>query len=469
MGDLTTWRRGNWVGFPAHNLGEHTICVGSSGSGKTETLLRIAYGARKVYGRQIIFIDAKGDERKETAARFVAAMHEAGATRVRMFPATYYDGWKGSSVDLFNRLISVIDYSESRFYGDVAADVLRLALEAPTGVPRSSQQLLNNMTLKRLMEIYKGTPQVTTIAGLDRKLLNQVLMRYRVFFGAMREQLDGTLGYEDADAVYAMINGFTLRDEAPRLGRFLTLDFAHYVANRKPLGVSALLIIDEFNALRMREEASILFEQARSFGASLVISSQSYAGLGRREDAERILGAANTYILHRCSDPEEIAKRAGRQPRIRSHWGVELGKATSRARMQVYDDWKVHPDVVRQQGRGEAFLINGGRAQQLRLAQVPLTSSAIAEAKRLIEQEETTQQTLLATAQQVYAQQSQASTPSRSGSPVKSTQQRANPKRATPSSSSPGRRQAPQTSQQMKNASNTNGQDDDDDAADRIS
>jgi hypothetical protein len=472
MGDLETWRRGNWVGFPAYDLGEHTICVGSSGSGKTETLLRIAYGARKVYGQQIIFIDAKGDERQETASRFVAAMHEAGARRIRMFPATYYNGWKGSSVDLFNRLISVIDYSESRFYGDVAADVLRLALEAPTGVPRSSQQLLNNMTLRRLTEIYKGTPQVTAVASLDRKLLNQVLMRYRVFFGAMKGQLDGTLGYEDSDAVYVMIKGFTLRDEAPRLGRFLALDFAHYVANRKPPGAGALLIIDEFNALRMRDEASILFEQARSFGASLVISSQSYAGLGRREDAERILGAANTYILHRCSDPEEIAKRAGRHPRIRSHWGVELGKATSRARMQVYDDWKVRPDVARQQGRGEAFLINGGRAQQVRLAQVSLTPGAIAEAKRLIEQEEAAQLTLLATAQQVYAQQSQAPTPSSSGSSMKPTQQRANPKRATSSSSSSSsaRSQAPQEPQQQTgNAANTQGQDEDDDAADRIS
>jgi hypothetical protein len=137
MGDFMTWRRGNWVGFPAHDLGEHTVCVGSSGSGKIETLLRLAYGACKVYGRQVIFIDAKGDERQETAARFVAAMRAAGAQRIRMFPATYYDGWKGSAVDLFNRLISVIDYSESRYYSDVAADVLRLVLNAPTGVLRS--------------------------------------------------------------------------------------------------------------------------------------------------------------------------------------------------------------------------------------------------------------------------------------------------------------------------------------------
>jgi hypothetical protein len=462
MGDLLTWRRGDWVGFPSYDLGEHTICVGSSGSGKTESLLRLAYGTRKVYGRQIIFIDAKGDERQETAARFVAAMRTAGARRVRVFPATYYNGWKGSAIDLFNRLISVIDYSESRFYGDVAADILRLALNAPTGVPRSSQQLLEAMTLRRLMEAYKRTPQVATIASLDRKLLNQAVMRYRVFFGAMNGQLDGTLSYEDADAVYVMIKGFTLRDEAPRLGRFLALDFAHYVATRKPPDVQALLIIDEFNALRMREEASILFEQARSFGAGLVISSQSYAGLGRREDAERILDAANTYILHRCSDPEQIAKRAGRQPRLQANWGVELGKATSRARMQLYDDWKVRPDVVRQQERGEAFLINGGRSQQLRFARVQLTPEAIAEARRLIQQEEAAQQASIALA----AQQAQASVPPGPGSATKPAPRQAKPGRPASSASAAGSGQASHPPQQMNKGANT--QNDEDDAADRI-
>ncbi len=476
MGDFMTWRRGNWVGFPAYDLGEHTVCVGSSGSGKTETLLRLAYGARKVYGRQIIFIDAKGDERQETAARFVAAMRAAGAQRIRMFPATYYDGWKGSAVDLFNRLISVIDYSESRYYGDVAADVLRLVLNAPTGVPRSSQQLLDTMTYRRLMEVYKRTPQVTAVASLDRQLLNQVLMRYRVFFGAMNGQLDGTLGFEDADAVYVMIKGFTLRDEAPRLGRFLALDFAHYVAARKPPDVHALLIIDEFNALRMRDEASFLFEEARSFGAGLIISSQSYAGLGRRDYAERMLGAGNTYILHRCSDPEEIAKRAGRKPRIQANWGVELGKATSRGRMQLYDDWKVHPDVVRRQNRGEAFLINGDFAQQLRFAQVPLMPEAIAEAKLLIQQEEVAQQTLLAAAaQQTQVQQSQTATAG-STAPKQSAPRQVGNTKATPSlpsSSNRGQGQRPQASHQARNANaintaHTQPQDEDDDTADRI-
>lgn len=436
MGDLEIWRRGDLVGFPAEALNQHVVVLGSTGSGKTETMLRLAYGARKCYGYQVCYLDAKGDQQADTPARFLAAMRAAGARSIRMFPATYYHGWKGSARDIYNRLIAIIDYSESRYYGDVAADVVRLATNSPAGVPRSSGHLLSLMSFKGLMATYKGTPQVATIASLDKKLLNQVAMRYRVFFNAVEGQLDGSLGYEDADALYLQIRGFLLRDEAPRLGRFLALDFAHYLSERKPRNTRTLLLIDEVNALRIRDEMSILFEQSRSFGAGVIISSQSYAGLGQKEYAERILGAANTFILHRCSDPEEIAKRAGRMPIVRSNWGVTMGAATAQGRMQLYEDWKVHPDLVRQQDQGEAFLIHSGRAQQLRFAPIPVAPAMLADARRLMHQEEAAQQALLAQAAQPVQTQPVQTSSSAPGSKSQSA----------PKDASANAKQAPQTS-----------------------
>lgn len=464
MGDLVTWRRGDLIVFPMDALNQHVILLGATGSGKTETMLRLAYGARKTYGYQVIYIDAKGDLQADTPARFLAAMRAAGARSARMFPATYYNGWRGSARDLYNRLMAVIDYSESRYYGDVAADVVRLSLNSPAGVPRSSQDLLSLMSFKGLMAVYKGTPQVATIASLDKKLLNQVAMRYRVFFNAVEKQLDGTLGYEDADALYVQIKGFTLRDEAPRLGRFLVLDFAHYLSERKSRGVRTLLLIDEVNALRVRDEMSILFEQARSFGAGIAISSQSYAGLGQKEFAERMLGAANTFILHQCSDPEEIAKRAGRQPIVRANWGVQMGAATGQGRMQLYDDWKVSPDIVRQQKRGEAFLINGGRAQQLRFAQVTVPPAQLAQARAAIQQEEAAQQALLAqAAPPALIPPAQSSNSAASLTPAKRAASNTNMSKA-----SGGQRQASQTTP-PRTANAQAPQPPDDDGADRIS
>lgn len=410
MGDLVTWRRGDLLGIPAYDLSEHAVAIGSTGSGKTEGLLRFAYGGKKVYHKQIIYIDAKGDERQDTPARFFAAMKAAGARTIRMFPSTYYNGWLGDATLLYNRLMAVIDYSESPYYGDVAADAVRFAVFAPGGPPRSSREFLANLNQDRLKALYKGRPEVAAIGTLDRRLLGQVQMRYRVFFGAIRGQLDGTLSYDGVDAIYMRIRGFALRDEAPRLGRFLALDYAHYVDSRKPRDVEAMLIIDEYNALHMGSEGSILFEQGRSFGTSVLVASQSYAGLGERRHVERMLGAANTYVLLRCSDPEEICKRIGKKPRVRANWNVQMGAATGQGYMGVYDDWKINPDHVRQQERGQAFIGNSGRAQQILFARVELTTPQVEEGWRMIRQEESEQATLRAAADAQAAAQYTAAT-----------------------------------------------------------
>jgi hypothetical protein len=337
-----------------------------------------------------------------------------------MFPSTYYNGWLGDATLLYNRLMAVIDYSESPYYGDVAADVVRFAIFAPGGPPRSSREFLANLNQDRLKALYKGRPEVAAIGTLDRRLLGQVQMRYRVFFGAIRGQLDGPLSYDGVDAVYMRIRGFALRDEAPRLGRFLALDYAHYVDSRKPRDVEAMLIIDEYNALHMGSEGSILFEQGRSFGTSVLVASQSYAGLGERRHVERMLGAANTYVLLRCSDPEEICKRIGKKPRVRANWNVQMGAATGQGYMGVYDDWKVNPDHVRQQERGQAFIGNSGRAQQILFARVELTQQQVEEGWRMIRQEESEQVALRAAADaQAAAQYAAASQPQSQKQPKK--------------------------------------------------
>lgn len=381
MGDLT-WKRNGYFGYPLKALRYHAVVLGSSGTGKSETLQRVGYGAHKVYRLQVIHLDAKGEtkrddeESEDNAARFVAAMWAAGAHTVKVFPAQHYNGWQGSPTELKNRLLSVIDFSESAYYGDVASNVLDLALHAPT-TPRNSRHFLANLRLDRLKAIYKNDPLTyQRVLNLDKKLLEQVEMRYQVFFRAVAGQLDGPLDYADADAVYLRVRGFTLRNEAPRLGRFLVSDFMHYIAERRRAGVQTLLIIDEFNVLRMREETSILFEQARSFGGCLVIASQGYAGLGPREYADRILDACSTYILHACSDPFPVSKRAGKRFRLDISW-TEDDDGTPRKHIRPRWDWRIPENAVMQQEEGQAYWIYRGHAQQVQTAQVPITSEQI--------------------------------------------------------------------------------------------
>ena len=312
----------------------------------------------------------------------------------KVFPSLYLSGWQGDVPALKNRLLSVIDLSESPYYGDVAANAVDLALSAPT-TPRSSHHFLANLRLDRLKAIYKDDPhQYQRILRLDKDLLQQVEMRYQVFFKAMRGQLDGTLDYTDADAIYLRVQGFTLRNEAPRLGRFLVSDFMHYIAERRRPDTRTLFVIDEFGALRMREETSILFEQARSFGGCLVISAQGYSALGPPEYANRILDSCSTYVLHACSDPLPLIERAGKRLRLDTSWS-EDEEGIPKKHIRPKWDWKVPVNAVLQQEVGQAFWIYRGRAQQAQTAQVALTEAQIREAWREIKRQEEIQHTLL--------------------------------------------------------------------------
>ncbi len=392
MGDLAWKKRGLFV-FPRKALNYHAVVFGSSGSGKSVTLMRNAYGARKVYQQQVVYLDAKGETKREdeagedNAARFVATMQAAGAQNVLVFPALFYNGWHGTPAELKNRLLSVIDYSESAYYGDVAANALDLALGAPT-TPRSSSHFLANLRYDRLKAIYRNDPlQYRRVLALDTALLEQVEMRYQVFFSAMAGQLDGTLDYADADAVYLRVRGFTLRNEAPRLGRFLVSDFMHYIAERRRPGVQTLFIIDEFNALRMREETSILFEQVRSFGGKLIISAQGYAGLGPRDYAERILDASSTYILHACSDPGPVSRRAGKKLFIDVSYS-EDEEGIQHRHIRPRWDWRVPETAVMQQEEGQAFWIYKGHSQHVMTAPISLGADQIQEGWREIRRQE---------------------------------------------------------------------------------
>ncbi len=415
MGDLrwtrTRARKTHFV-LPHEALRTSAVMLGASGSGKSETIRRSEYGAHKVYRLQVIHIDAKGntkeaeEESEDSAARFVATMRAAGAQTIKVFPSTYYNGWLGSPAELKNRLLSVVDSSESPYYGDVLTNALDLALSARI-TPRSSRHFLANLDFEHLKLLHRGDRlNYQRVLKLNQKLLKEVELRYQVFFAAMAGQLDGTLDYADADAVYLRVRGFVLRNEAPRLGRFLVSDFMHYMAERRRAGVQTLLVIDEFNALSMREAPSVLFEQVRDFGGCVIVSSQGYTGLGPREYADRILDACSTYVLHACSDPLPVSKRAGKRWKLETTYTEdEEGNPCPHHRLR--HDWRVPETAVMQQGEGQAFWIYKGRAQQVQTAQVPITQAQVNEAWSEIRRQEALQRTMLSQKTQQRQHQTQ--------------------------------------------------------------
>jgi len=72
-------------------LCRHVLVCGATGSGKTETVLRLAYGAAMCSEAPVFYLDGKGD--RETAERFTGLMGLAGR-QTRVFPNEPIDGWR---------------------------------------------------------------------------------------------------------------------------------------------------------------------------------------------------------------------------------------------------------------------------------------------------------------------------------------------------------------------------------------
>jgi hypothetical protein len=378
-GDLQ-WTRGDYCTYPAQVLARHLVVIGGSGSGKTETCKRLAYGAAKVYDWQVFYLDCKGDA--STAAQFRAAMASAGRRSVAMFPDAAYDGWRGDATALLNRLLAVLDFSEP-YYRDLTRMLLALALDAPPSPPRSSAELLDRLNLDELARRYAGMPDARELSGLRVTDAQGVYNRYRAFFHALRGGLDRGWAFEDADAGYLLLHGLELKDQTASLGRYLLEDFAHFVATRKASERRVLLIVDEFPAIAFGgANAASLFEMVRSHGAGIVVTAQSYAGLGA--DADRILGAAAGLIVHQCADPERLLLRGGQslsfQRRIsfteRGMGPAVREYAVGEGLLAETETLKVDPDSVKQLEPGACVLIAGGRAQHVLVSPVRSPTSA---------------------------------------------------------------------------------------------
>jgi hypothetical protein len=384
-GDLP-WLKNNLFIYPADSMGRHGAVIGSSGMGKSETVLRLAAGARQTYGWKVFFIDCKGEQALQD--RFVATMRAAGAERIGVFPQQPLRGWQGDSVALLNRLLAVLDYTEP-YYKDLTKMLLNLTLEAPGGSPRSSQELLEGMVLARLRQRYAGRPEVDEIDGLRPRDAAASYNRYRAFFKALGSGLDGaaddeaTWSFDTVDAGYILLDGLTLKDQTASLGRYLIEDFAHYAARRKPPAEKVLLIIDEYPVIAFSGAGTAsLFEMVRFHGASIIVTGQSYAGMG--EGFDRILGAAETLILHRCGDPDKLLPRAGQRLNFKrrvgfSERGIGRGAkeyATGAGYLAVDEELKIHPNDVKELPPGECFVIAGGRAQRVLVKRVALPDTA---------------------------------------------------------------------------------------------
>jgi hypothetical protein len=362
--------------LPVERLRRHVLVCGATGSGKTETLLRLAWTLAKRSDAPVLYLDGKGD--RENAERFVGLMQDAGR-RTRVFPHEPFAGWRGEPHEIRGRLMEIVDYAHhgpAAWYRDVAKAVVGLACEHPSGPPRSSEELLARLSLEALRRAHG---EARALQGLRSSQVDQVRLRYEAVFGETRGALDGKWAWEDTDAAYVLLDSLKLREETAGLARFLFEDFAQYFTGRKPQGRFCLMIVDEFSALASTPGMAARIEQARRFNTALILAPQVVAGMGGAEETARILGSVETIVCHRMNTPEEIVPLAGTRQMTEYNTRFSRQGSTGEGTAMRREQQKIDPNKVLGLPPGEAFVISRGMAMHAQILSAPAASAPLPE------------------------------------------------------------------------------------------
>ena len=189
------------------------LVVGSPGSGKTETLLRLAYGAAAASDWCVFVLDAKGDQR--TQQRFAALMRPGRARAAavperalrRLARRRSRDRQPARAADRLGRRgrrhLLPRPLSQPR---------PRSPAPPPTGRPRSSAELLARLDRRPAHRpLGRHRARAQALAAFKAEQVDACRQRYPSFFDAIDGQLDGDWAFEDTDCGYLLLNELALR------------------------------------------------------------------------------------------------------------------------------------------------------------------------------------------------------------------------------------------------------------------
>jgi len=392
-GDLTGWIDDEFVVLPPDRFPAMGL-LGGSGSGKTVTAERCVSIWAKA-GRKVVFADFKGSD-PELPERVVAAYKaQQPDAVVALWPAQPLDMWRGSPVEIANRLMQVQDFSEP-FYKGVAETVIRLIMHAPDvdgrGPVRDSAEFLRRMSQDYLTRAWEGRPEVAedlAAVTTDPRTLYGVRLRYSGFFSALAGRLDHGFSFEDVDLAILTVPTLAQRSDAMATARMVLADFAAYCLSRKPrVGEDVTFIVDEFSAVTEAAPMVIdLAERVRDVGGQVVVSVQSYEGLGS-DDAERRRMrdalAPGGLVVHRLADPDEVLSTAGTVRAVEQSWQLGDGGISGMGSAKMTHKMRVDPDAVRQAKTGEAWIVTRGKAVHMTVLRSTISDDQRAGARRLV-------------------------------------------------------------------------------------
>jgi hypothetical protein len=385
------------LAVPAAWFARHMVIVGASGTGKTNLMIRLWAGwyaaalAASHRGKPrplLAALDCKGGpDARAKADRTRRVLRGTGARRIAIWPdEASVSLWTLPPRDLAVLLHQMTEHGDgaAAYYADVTQAVLTLACCASGGPPHSAQQFLDRLDPAWLEDAYAaGRPAELTALRAARPHIGDIQLRYSTLLGRLGPALDGPGRLTDADAWYFILEGTSEPSVAEAQAMAITELIAHAATDRTTEPRAMLLAADDYSAVSRRVPLSNLYERGRSLGLGVMVSAQSWQGLGKDDDERyRIAATADGGLwVMQTPYPEPLSQLAGTRRVLESArkllgtaWGDE---GTTR----IQHAWTADPNLIRQLTTGQACYIHRGTATFVHVARPrpsPLTLPAAA-------------------------------------------------------------------------------------------
>jgi conjugal transfer pilus assembly protein TraD len=373
----------------------HSHVVGSTGSGKTESIILPLFAQDIGQGRGALIMDAKGD--RETLDKIRYQVKKAGREKDFLFFSlaypeksnTYNPLLRGNATELKDKIISANVWTEE-FYKKKSEETLLLLVKAlkeqnDALTFRKLYELLSNE--QKLMSLFKGLKD-----GHVKEAIYVILSNYRVFqkdlsgltadLGMISEsefadiltsekpEIDLLDAYLNKKIVYFQLNAQGYEETARRFGRIILQDLktiSNYIQAylEEEKRDFFPVFIDEFSNFAYEQFIEFL-NKARGAHLAILIAHQSLGDLEKAGNhfVKQVLENCNIKVVMRQDDPASIetySKISGTVKSLKDTYQTEEGffekDMTGMGSRREVEEFRIKPNTIRELGRGEAAII----------------------------------------------------------------------------------------------------------------
>ncbi len=373
----------------------HTHVVGSTGAGKTDSIILPLFVQDIERGYGSLIMDAKGDY--ETLSKIYYHVKRVGREKDFLFFSlaypeksnTYNPLLRGNPTELKDKIISANVWTEE-FYKKKSEETLLLLMKC----------LKEADEIATFQKLYELLSDEKKLKGLAKKvqdprlkgIMINILAKFTLFqkdlsgmtadLGMIAEsefahllvqekpEIDLLDAYLNKKIVYFQLNAQGYEETARRFGRIVLQDLktvSNYIQAYLPESKRAFfpIYVDEFSNFAYEQFIEFL-NKARGAHLAILIAHQSLGDLEKAGShfVKQVLENCNIKIIMRQDDPESIetyARISGTETKLKDTFQFEEGLfdkgKTGLGTVREVEEFRIKPNTIRELARGEGAVI----------------------------------------------------------------------------------------------------------------